>query len=182
MGLCLGIDSCASPLAKILLLDLTPRKVVKASDSADADQHLEVTTCGRRQDYLQHLGIQRSTAQVRARCLPNHSASAPQPAASFDGQCKPHSGHAISLKPKCSQDVEGSFEIQSTCCAEKGGELPRLSLGQHNDFRVSFLRKLSYHKVWLPKAERPPMHQTVIIFDWDDTLLCTSFLQGESIP
>lgn len=26
------------------------------------------------------------------------------------------------------------------------------------------------------KAQKSPQHQTVIIFDWDDTLLCTSFL------
>lgn len=45
-----------------------------------------------------------------------------------------------------------------------------------NDFRVSFLRKLSQEKVWLPKPQRPPSHQTVIIFDWDDTLLCTTFV------
>lgn len=42
--------------------------------------------------------------------------------------------------------------------------------------RVKFLQKLSYERVWVPKARRPPSHQTVIIFDWDDTLLCTSFL------
>uniref|UniRef100_A0A7S4SGU7 Uncharacterized protein n=1 Tax=Alexandrium monilatum TaxID=311494 RepID=A0A7S4SGU7_9DINO len=50
------------------------------------------------------------------------------------------------------------------------------------DFRVNFLRKLSYSKVWVPRAERPPKHQTVIIFDWDDTLLCTSFLQRYQGP
>merc|ERR1712113_47664 len=41
---------------------------------------------------------------------------------------------------------------------------------------MGFLRKLSYEKVWVPKAQRSPTHQTVLIFDWDDTLLCTSFL------
>eukprot|EP00747_Dinoflagellata_sp_TGD_P166496 gnl/TRDRNA2_/TRDRNA2_189366_c0_seq1.p1 gnl/TRDRNA2_/TRDRNA2_189366_c0~~gnl/TRDRNA2_/TRDRNA2_189366_c0_seq1.p1 ORF type:complete len:435 (-),score=54.64 gnl/TRDRNA2_/TRDRNA2_189366_c0_seq1:2-1306(-) len=46
------------------------------------------------------------------------------------------------------------------------------------DFRVNFLRKLSYRQVWVPQIRRPPRHQTVIIFDWDDTLLCTSFLAG----
>lgn len=46
------------------------------------------------------------------------------------------------------------------------------------DFRVSFLRKLSYQKVWLPRTLRPPSHSTVIIFDWDDTLLCTSFVSS----
>ena len=38
------------------------------------------------------------------------------------------------------------------------------------------IRKLSYSKVWVPSAQQPPEHQTVIIFDWDDTLLCASFL------
>lgn len=43
-------------------------------------------------------------------------------------------------------------------------------------FRVNFMRKLSDHKVWVPPAQRPPKHQSVIIFDWDDTLMYTSFL------
>jgi hypothetical protein len=46
------------------------------------------------------------------------------------------------------------------------------------DFRTSFLRRLSYSKVWVPPAKRPPRSQTVIIFDWDDTLLCTSQLSA----
>ena len=45
-----------------------------------------------------------------------------------------------------------------------------------DDFRVNFLRKLSQQKVWVPRSDRPPQHQCVIIFDWDDTLLCTSYL------
>lgn len=51
-----------------------------------------------------------------------------------------------------------------------------LDLKSQDDFRVNFLKKLSYSKVWVPQAQRPPTHQTVIIFDWDDTMLCTSFL------
>jgi hypothetical protein len=47
---------------------------------------------------------------------------------------------------------------------------------KRGDFRASFLHKLSQEKVLLPVEKRPPSHQTVIIFDWDDTLLCTSFL------
>jgi len=55
------------------------------------------------------------------------------------------------------------------------------------DFRTSFLRRLSYSKVWVPVAKRPPRSQTVIIFDWDDTLLCTSRLNalaasGKALP
>lgn len=50
----------------------------------------------------------------------------------------------------------------------------------HEDHaRMKFLQKLSYERVWIPKAQRPPSHQTLIIFDWDDTLLCTSFLNRQ---
>ncbi|KAF4648641.1 hypothetical protein FOZ61_002388, partial [Perkinsus olseni] len=45
-----------------------------------------------------------------------------------------------------------------------------------DDFRMQYLKKLSYTGVWVPQAQKPPQHQTVIIFDWDDTLLCTSYL------
>jgi len=45
-----------------------------------------------------------------------------------------------------------------------------------DDFRVEFLKKLSYSGIWVPRIQRPPRSQTVVIFDWDDTLLCTSCL------
>ena len=53
-----------------------------------------------------------------------------------------------------------------------------INMRGQDDFRVNFLKKLSYSGVWVPPANRPPSHQTVIIFDWDDTLLCTSFLNA----
>jgi hypothetical protein len=59
--------------------------------------------------------------------------------------------------------------------AKTNGDVLSPEKGQ-TDFRMSFLRKLSYENVWVPPAKRLPSHQTVIIFDWDDTLLCTSFL------
>jgi len=46
--------------------------------------------------------------------------------------------------------------------------------------RLSYLRALSYKKVWIPHALQPPRQQTLIIFDWDDTLLsrrCVSAYQ-----
>lgn len=58
----------------------------------------------------------------------------------------------------------------------KDFDLNFMQAGSQDDFRVNFLRKLSYNKVWVPQAQHPPKHQTVTIFDWDDTLLCTSFL------
>lgn len=61
---------------------------------------------------------------------------------------------------------------------DEGGDfaLKFLDLKAQDDFRLNFLRKLSYQKVWVPPTQRESQHQTIIIFDWDDTLLCTSFL------
>lgn len=53
------------------------------------------------------------------------------------------------------------------------------------NFRVDLLRKICDEKVWVPKKQRPSDHQSVLIFDWDDTLLCTSYLmqvQGRTVP
>mmetsp|Transcript_45652 Transcript_45652/g.74149 ORF Transcript_45652/g.74149 Transcript_45652/m.74149 type:complete len:253 (-) Transcript_45652:477-1235(-) len=36
--------------------------------------------------------------------------------------------------------------------------------------------------VWQPREERPPTHTTLIIFDWDDTLLCTSAFNTDKPP
>jgi len=49
----------------------------------------------------------------------------------------------------------------------------------HNDARQKYLRKLAYNKVWVPQAQRSPKHQTVVIFDWDDTLLPTTWLREQ---
>lgn len=38
------------------------------------------------------------------------------------------------------------------------------------------MSKLAQEKIWLRQQEKPKSHQTCIIFDWDDTLLCTTFL------
>ena len=54
-----------------------------------------------------------------------------------------------------------------------------MNMRGHDDFRVNFLKKLSYSGVWVPPASRPPSHQTVIIFDFDDTLTPTSFLNAK---
>lgn len=35
---------------------------------------------------------------------------------------------------------------------------------------------MTYDKIWLKPADKPKTSQTCIIFDWDDTILCTTFL------
>jgi len=79
----------------------------------------------------------------------------------------------------CAFGLPSARRVSAAEGAGAGGE------GGTGSFRVSFLRKLSYEQVWLPRALRPPAHQTIVIFDWDDTLLCTSYLanlHGQSLP
>jgi len=76
-------------------------------------------------------------------------------------------------------DSDGIVEVKGTPTPTAVGisefELKLLDL-RKDDFRVNYLRKLSYANVWVPCSRRSPRHQTVIIFDWDDTLLCTSYI------
>lgn len=53
-----------------------------------------------------------------------------------------------------------------------------IKVKSNDDFRVGYLKKLNQMKVLVPPDQRPPKHQTVCIFDWDDTLLCTTFLNS----
>lgn len=46
--------------------------------------------------------------------------------------------------------------------------------GDH--FRIAFLAHLSYQRVLVPRCLRAPVCQTLVIFDWDDSLLCTTYL------
>ena len=41
---------------------------------------------------------------------------------------------------------------------------------------MQYLANLTYKKVWLRPDEQPVVNQSCIIFDWDDTILCTTFL------
>jgi hypothetical protein len=42
--------------------------------------------------------------------------------------------------------------------------------------RKNFISQLQHKKVMLDQKEKPTNAQTCVIFDWDDTLICTSFL------
>ena len=48
------------------------------------------------------------------------------------------------------------------------------------DLRKSYISKLIATKIWQP-SKKENKHNTMIIFDWDDTLLCTSYLTPTGI-
>ena len=46
-----------------------------------------------------------------------------------------------------------------------------------DDIRLGYIKKLEHSRRFIPQLNRPKASQTVTIFDWDDTLLCTSHLE-----
>ena len=46
-----------------------------------------------------------------------------------------------------------------------------------DDIRLGYIKKLERSRQFIPHLNRPKTAQTVTIFDWDDTLLCTSHLE-----
>jgi hypothetical protein len=85
---------------------------------------------------------------------------------------------------ECGEHWQDIFATSQVVCADAtSANKSELIMGggsQEEQARVKFLQKLSYHRVWLPKPRRPPSHQTLIIFDWDDTLICSSFLYSKA--
>lgn len=49
-----------------------------------------------------------------------------------------------------------------------------------DDIRRSYIAKLIHKQIWQP-TKKEKNHNTLIIFDWDDTLLCTSFLTPNGV-
>eukprot|EP00347_Sterkiella_histriomuscorum_P021978 403332108 len=58
----------------------------------------------------------------------------------------------------------------------KESEQANVMIKTHDQIRHNFLSKLVYQNVWITPQQKPKTHQTCIIFDWDDTILCTTFL------
>ena len=87
-------------------------------------------------------------------------------------------------------DIKKVFKIKPIHEEYNDEELKQLSSNNHklkqNDFELQFYRnsesirstyiaKLITKKVWIPEI-KSKTHNSLIIFDWDDTLLCTTFL------
>ena len=71
-----------------------------------------------------------------------------------------------------SSDLNMSYSSNSmrkTTCSKNFFDY---DISQH---RLNYFCKLMSKGIWNPKRKRPK-NNTIIIFDWDDTLLCTSYL------
>mmetsp|Transcript_57102 Transcript_57102/g.169878 ORF Transcript_57102/g.169878 Transcript_57102/m.169878 type:complete len:337 (-) Transcript_57102:155-1165(-) len=152
-----------SPLAPTGMVDKiqVSGKTAPAGPGGKSDETLRRI----RRDYLHSLGI-RSAKGATVLVRPNPMAEAVPEGEVVD---EDSSG--------TSEPGSGSSEQGSVVSFDGKNILP-LDSTSPDAFRVNFLRKLSYSKVWVPPTQRPPKHQTVIIFDWDDTLLCTSYLSA----
>jgi len=108
----------------------------------------------------------------------------PSMASPTDSSPSDDSSDSQSDSPKSGSDSPKSGCTDVTA-AVRAYDLVMGGKNQDDRVRLKFLQKLSYERVWLPKVQRPPTHQTLIIFDWDDTLICSSYLNemdGMCVP
>lgn len=130
-----------------------------------------------RSKYIRRLGIHGDKGGHRALHAPSIYCKTSSSSSSETSEEDVASDMAESTKVE-SMDIIASDKENLDQNIVQSNPLSRADLSSHDTFRISFLRKLSYEKVWVPKAQRPHSHQSVIIFDWDDTLFCTTFLTG----
>lgn len=73
-------------------------------------------------------------------------------------------------------------EPQEEEIRQEGFRLDNMSRDRKGDqLRKNLLSKLTYEKIWLTPMQKPKPYETAIIFDWDDTLLCTSFINPQGV-
>ena len=79
---------------------------------------------------------------------------------------------------KHEQEEHVSTEVSERIAANDTYSLSFIQPRSNDDIRRGFLQKMTNAGLWLPPSQRQPKSQSIIIFDWDDTLLCTSYLNS----
>lgn len=74
--------------------------------------------------------------------------------------------------------ISNLYSLRNSIVNTNDYELNFIKNGE--DLRRSYIAKLIYKKIW-PSETKEKNHNSMIIFDWDDTLLCTSFLTPNGI-
>ena len=84
-----------------------------------------------------------------------------------------------SQKPKAEEEDQiAPNEVLERVASNDKYNLSFVQIKSGDDLRRQFLQRISKEGLWLPPSQRPPTSQSIIIFDWDDTLLCTSYLNS----
>lgn len=76
------------------------------------------------------------------------------------------------------EDIIKSDEVIERVASNDKYNLSFVQVKTGDEIRRQFLQRISKEGLWLPPSQRPPTSQSIIIFDWDDTLLCTSYLNS----
>jgi hypothetical protein len=71
-------------------------------------------------------------------------------------------------------------EIEKENKSINSSELVLNFIKSSDDLRNNYLAKLIQNKIWTP-TEKKSIHNSLIIFDWDDTLMSTTFLTPHGI-
>lgn len=87
------------------------------------------------------------------------------------------------------ESASANTEIVETQVSESKSEeqkieqqaLAKASIKNADKHRKALLSRLTYEKIWLTPQQKPKFYETAIIFDWDDTLLCTSFINPSGV-
>ena len=85
------------------------------------------------------------------------------------------SGNKIHIESSTSEDQTNKNTINTSSNVITANDYELNFYRNGTDIRQSYLSKLLQTKVWTPNM-KPKKHNCIIIFDWDDTLLPTSFL------
>lgn len=184
-------SSCLVPGASMVRRLRRRRRAARESgrDKAPPIDQASVGAASCREVYLRRLGI-RPVKEPKPTRMPSPKLQMPRSSLSsldikceyFEAESEIKEDIAASFVPSSNSDSSeySQVSVNSGCNADVyARKVPDWIIGarsQEEQARMKFLQKLSYERVWLPKAQRPPSHQTLIIFDWDDTLVCTSYM------
>ena len=76
------------------------------------------------------------------------------------------------------EEEQLSTDVSQKIAANDTYSLSFIQMRSNDEIRKGFLQKMTNAGFWLPPSQRKPNSQSIIIFDWDDTLLCTSYLHS----
>eukprot|EP00928_Gymnodinium_smaydae_P034826 TRINITY_DN24596_c0_g1_i1.p1 TRINITY_DN24596_c0_g1~~TRINITY_DN24596_c0_g1_i1.p1 ORF type:complete len:453 (-),score=61.01 TRINITY_DN24596_c0_g1_i1:160-1371(-) len=152
-------------------------RAAAVAEEAAARREVDAQAARLRKAYLQSLGVASRASAGRKSSARRGSSQTPpmsrQVTTELDGLVLDDDQESITW-PSVAGEGPSLDEADCASCLNPGdGPLAQ------RDFRANFLQTLSYRKVWVPPSQRRPRHGTLILLDWDDTLICTSFILSQ---